>query len=496
MTDKARSGQPLRIRAGTFNTMVDAAKAWKSGRAGYGSTAAGYRPPDTDVVLVENDSGGDRDRFDILGVDDVIISPTDNEDEFANRVMLSGTTPNPATHLGRFVVLLEPIADGEIGRASISGVCPCEIDVIDSAHAYADINPDSGDRYTPASRQFGSAEILWKESGTGTKWAVLRLGSPKLFRRFELKTSLAIGGTATAHPLDWTGAAYAADTASDNEFTVYDSLGMYHGWARVAGTRNGARGLAVFHHDREVWEVVDLQHVARSINFTLTEDMGYTTSGQAECSINDYYQGLDPTSVFSVNKVYDPQGIHANAKSGAKGKARFDDRSDEYHIVEMEREDAFLQLTLSGSASISSTSETAITGFSALVNSDTSVFDTSSPASGYDVKITRAGVYEFNYTVQLDNSEDNVHWCQVELWLRDTSNPVAGSGIRELFISQCGGGEYRTVSTSVLVEVDADESYKLVGKLTNSTSDNVNVLGAASPNEARWSIKYVGPPVP
>ena len=493
MSEKVNPGDPFQVRASTFNTMIDAAKAWKNRQA---STAGGptkYSPPDTDVILVQNDSGADRERFDILGIDDVVINPTDNEEEFKSRVALSGVVANPATHLGRFVVLLEPVADGKLGRACVSGVCPCEIDVIDASHKYADVNPDSGDRYTLASRQFGGAEILWKESGTGDKWAVLRLGSSTLFRRFELKTALAVGGLATAHPLDWSG---VADTTVANEFTVYDVFGLHHGWARVAGTRNGARGVALFHHDRESWDIIALQHVADSINFTLSENMGATTTGQASATVDDYYRGTNPASVFSSIKVYDPQNIHAGALSGAKGKARFDDRSDEYHIVEIAYQDEFVQLALTSGATINSTSETAVTGFSSLINSNAALFDTAAPASGYDIKITRAGVYEFSYTVQLDNSEDNVNWCDVELWMRDTSNPVPLSGIRELFISQCGGGEYRTVSTTFLVEVDADESYKLVGKLGAAGSDDVDVLGAATPNQGRWSIKYLGPSIP
>jgi len=338
---KVFSGQPLDIPAPTYNDMVEAAKADRARKLSASGGRSEYMPPDTDVILVQNDSGADRERFDILGIDDVVITPTENAEEFKSRVALSGIEPVPNTHLGRFVVLLEPIADGKLGRACISGVCPCQIDVIDAGHKYADINPDSGDRFRAASRQFGGAEILWKESGTGTKWAVLRLGSTTLFRRFELKTALAIGGTATAHPLDWSG---VADTTAANEFTVYDTLSKHRGWARVAGTRNGARGLALFHHDRESWDILDLQHVARSINFTLTEDMGYTTAGQASVTVDDYYDGVAPSVPYSSIKVYDPQGLHANTRSGAKGKARLDDRSDEYHIVEIERASGYAKV--------------------------------------------------------------------------------------------------------------------------------------------------------
>ena len=495
---KVLPGEKLEIPAPTYNAMIEAAKAEQARKTSATGGKSKYTPPDTDVILVQNDSGTDRERFDILGVDDVVITPTENAEEFKSRVALSCVAADPATHLGRFVVLLEPIADGKLGRASISGVCPCQIDVIAAGHKYADINPDSSDRYTLTSRQFGGAEILWKESGTGSKWAVLRIGSPKLFRRFELKTSLAIGGTATAHPLDWTGAAYAADTASDNEFTVYDSLGKFQGWARSAGVRDGARGLAMFHHDRGVWEIVAMQHIAQAINFTLTENMGYSTTGLASCSIDDYYDGVNPATVGVTLQVHDPQNLHQGAASGAKGKARWDDRSLQYHIVEMGHQNEFVQLTKSGSTSITSFSETAITGFSSLINSNTTLFDTSSPASGYDVKITRAGVYEFSYTVQVavasDSSGDSLWWSSLALWIRDTSNALAASGIRHGIVSQCGSSDYRTVSATFLVEVDADESFRMAGKKLGG--DNFNVYGAASPDEARWSIKYLGPEIP
>jgi len=36
MSDKVNRGDPLRIRASTFNTMVDAAKQWKNGQTSVG----------------------------------------------------------------------------------------------------------------------------------------------------------------------------------------------------------------------------------------------------------------------------------------------------------------------------------------------------------------------------------------------------------------------------------------------------------------------------
>ena len=81
--------------------------------------------------------------------------------------------PAAADHIGNFVILLEPAA-GEIGRACISGVCPVRVDVNDEDDQFADVK--DGEATMLESAPTGSARIIWKESGTGTKWAVVRLG--------------------------------------------------------------------------------------------------------------------------------------------------------------------------------------------------------------------------------------------------------------------------------------------------------------------------------
>lgn len=336
MTEKASKGEPLRIEATTWNTLVDVAAAHRARQTPFGSKGTTYRPPDTDVVLVKNDSGGDRDRFSVLGIDTPIIAPSDNQAEFDNRPAFSASLPAAANHVGGWCLLIEPIASGRVGRAVVSGVTPAIITVNDVSDHYVDI-ADGDDELS--SGQWGAARILWKESGTGSgKRAIIRVGDAYWERRFELKTELTLGGTATAHPLRWTGSSYTPDTASAADFTVYDSRGLYRGWTReTTPARSGSWGLARFHHDKGVWEVVDMQHIARAITFTLTEDMGGTSSGLATVTVDDYYQGVNPGIIYPAGvDVYDPQGLHPNAPSGAKGKAIFDDRSDEYHIVEMD----------------------------------------------------------------------------------------------------------------------------------------------------------------
>ena len=65
---KVQRGEPLRIPAETFNTFIDAAKDFRQRTQNRGqSSLANFA--DSGIVLVKNASGGDRDRYDILGID-------------------------------------------------------------------------------------------------------------------------------------------------------------------------------------------------------------------------------------------------------------------------------------------------------------------------------------------------------------------------------------------------------------------------------------------
>ncbi len=168
---KVRSGERLRIPAETFNSFIDSARDLKERRQRQGQASRGEAARH-DVVLIRNDSGTDRERFEILGVDSPIYGPTDNEEEFKNRPSLVGVTPTVADHKGKFVVLLEPVAYGELGRALVVGATPVTVDVTDEAHTFADVA--DGVATHLASGSEGTAAILWKEAGTGAVWALVR----------------------------------------------------------------------------------------------------------------------------------------------------------------------------------------------------------------------------------------------------------------------------------------------------------------------------------
>ena len=169
---KVQAGDKLEIPAQTFNTMIDAAQDFLRRQR-----SISQEPPQSfrqaSIVLVRNNSGTDRSRGEILGITSPIISPTDNLNEFKKRVALDCGTPSPSQHIARFVVLLEPVAGGKIGRAVIAGVVPAYIYVYDDCHEWADVHPaPTGDEaYHLTSAQYGGAPNLVKESGTGHKRA-------------------------------------------------------------------------------------------------------------------------------------------------------------------------------------------------------------------------------------------------------------------------------------------------------------------------------------
>lgn len=168
---KVSPGEPLSIPAETFNTFIDAGRDFKA-RQRNATRGRAQSTHNAETILVRNDSGSDRDRFDVLGIDGPIFTPTDNANTFKNQVAVKGITPAVDNHAGKFVILAEPVKNGSITRGFISGVCAAYIDIDDEDHKTADVK--DGDATSLVSGDDGAVSILWAESGTGNKWAVVR----------------------------------------------------------------------------------------------------------------------------------------------------------------------------------------------------------------------------------------------------------------------------------------------------------------------------------
>jgi hypothetical protein len=176
---KVQSGDKLKIPASTYNAFIDAAQAVKDNNNFLSAT---NKNSDSRKVIVQNNSGGNLDKFEILGISAPYVTPTDNETDFQNRITIVGITPDIDDHKGKFIVLQEPIPNGKIGRGILAGETIVKINVIDEDHNYAEVT-DSQSGYL-TSTDSGSARILWKKSGTGQVWAYIRIGDsypPVLF---------------------------------------------------------------------------------------------------------------------------------------------------------------------------------------------------------------------------------------------------------------------------------------------------------------------------
>ncbi|MFH1267796.1 MAG: hypothetical protein ABIK89_18930, partial [Planctomycetota bacterium] len=187
---KVRPGEPFEPSAELQHATVDAIRYVRelqnSGGAGVGSHAF-----NTGVALVKNNSGADRQRFDVLGIDDVFPQPVAKPNAFKEGPVLVGITPDRDMHRGRFAVLLAPAKAGAIVPATVAGVSVAKVDVQDECHWFAEIKDgdagslvsvgsgcscpeESGSTTSTTPAPTGSAIILWKEPGLGIKWAVIR----------------------------------------------------------------------------------------------------------------------------------------------------------------------------------------------------------------------------------------------------------------------------------------------------------------------------------
>jgi hypothetical protein len=171
--NKVHSGEPLRIPATAYNAFVEAALDFRSRQHNVAAPPGGWTA--SERVKIKNNSGTDVARFQILGIDGVVFDPQDALQAFQHEVVLSGITPNLWNHReGRFVICATPIPNGTIGTAWCSGTCPVQINVTNEYHSYADVIHE--EMAYLASAESGPCCILWKEAGTGVKWAVVRFG--------------------------------------------------------------------------------------------------------------------------------------------------------------------------------------------------------------------------------------------------------------------------------------------------------------------------------
>ncbi len=125
----------------------------------------------------------------------------------------------------------------------------------------------------------------------------------------------------------------------ENPDGIFLALGVFDPQILFPWALNGAKGKATFDDVDQQYHITECEQIARSINFTISEDDAIGAN-DVEVTYDDWYHGQDPAIHFdsaALRKVFDPQGLFPRALTGAKGKARWDDRTGEYHVVECQQ---------------------------------------------------------------------------------------------------------------------------------------------------------------
>lgn len=214
---KVRSGDPLVIPAPAYNAFIDAAQDYRARTANVGQQATPVTRS-SGIVMVKNESGTDRARFDVLGLGEPLFmpdGPAGAERSFMNAVAFRGDTPDAMQHMGKFVVLLEPIAADAVGRACISGITVARLRVDDGTKTYTEAEIIDQDEIALGPKVGGSVDVLWHQDQAGDVWAVIRIGN-------SVTTGFWFQITATAP----------------------DNLGIYDSWQQVEVVDDGEGGLS------------------------------------------------------------------------------------------------------------------------------------------------------------------------------------------------------------------------------------------------------------
>jgi hypothetical protein len=173
-------------------------------------------------ILAKNNTTGAVRRWGVLSVAGVVFTPSgatgNATQQFQDQPVLSGGLPTGGSS---FVVAVEPIAAGNIGRVAVAGVVQAKINVVSESDTFA--TAKDGDLTQLTSASSGEATILWKESGTGSgKWALVRFGAAGAagIRLGKVTGTWSKGSTASVTHWKGDGSQAVTGTSGPSKFTA------------------------------------------------------------------------------------------------------------------------------------------------------------------------------------------------------------------------------------------------------------------------------------
>jgi hypothetical protein len=170
---KVVTGEKFSVKAKTWNSFIDAAVYVKQRQADLSSKTP-RRDTKSGVVLVRNSTDEDLGQFAVVALGALIITPSDNEQDFRNNLPIFEAEAVSDENLDKVMVILQkPIKKNEVGTVMLSGITPAKINIENEDHEFAEVTEDG-----LKSSSNGRLRVLWKEEEEGEdKWAIILLGS-------------------------------------------------------------------------------------------------------------------------------------------------------------------------------------------------------------------------------------------------------------------------------------------------------------------------------
>lgn len=209
--------------------------------ASFESAGASAWPVAPTCVLAKNNSSAAVGIGRPLAVTGPLVSPGLGASAlaaFRESVAVIGDVPE-AVHVRHnlFGIAVEPIAAGKVGRIAVGGVVAAVIDV-QNTDDWA-VRLVEGQTKLQTSK-FGSVPLLWKHSGTGDQWAIVRMaggGQPSSVRLAKTTGTWNKGDTANVTIWDGGEEEEAGETLVD-VVNKYVDIGSGK-WCHVAQAANG-----------------------------------------------------------------------------------------------------------------------------------------------------------------------------------------------------------------------------------------------------------------
>jgi len=189
-----------------------------------GGNAPQYAPPI--ILRLRNDSGEDREKFQVLCINEIVGGTAQDTDEQARQIYVSGINPNTGVARHTPCVLLQDCRRNDYADVVISGPVIANVNITSTSHDCVELV--NGDATKLQSADSGPGQILWVGSGTGEKLALINLGagggggSALTFGYGKTDSTSSLDATVTVSVWSPMG---AAGSDSGTNITAYNRIG-------------------------------------------------------------------------------------------------------------------------------------------------------------------------------------------------------------------------------------------------------------------------------